>query len=75
MLDKPSTLFPLNLYSYINLRYYKFKYLRNIYIFISTMDFLKVKFISVMYRDWLFENFFTKSLVYLIVLASIFFAI
>lgn len=75
MLDKPSILFPLNVYSFINIRYFKFKYLKNIYIFISNMDFLKIKFINILYRDWIFENFYTKSIVYSIIVSILFFLI
>jgi len=59
------------MWNYTNIRYFKFKYLRNIYVFISNLDFLKIKYINILYRDWLFENFFLNYIVYFVLFAVV----
>lgn len=65
MVDKPSILFKLNIWTNVNIRYFKFKFLKTLFLFISNFDFFSIKFIKVLYKDWIFENFLFKVFGYL----------
>lgn len=60
MNDTPSVLFKLNLWTFVNLRVFKFKFARNLFFFISGLNGLKLKSIMYNYRDWNFEHIFFK---------------
>lgn len=69
--DTPSILFKLNMWTYINIRFFKFKFSRNVLYFIQGLNGLKVNNIMYLYKDWIFEDFYFKFFKYFIVIIAI----
>jgi len=70
--DTPSILFKLNIWTYVNIRYFKFKYTRVLTYFTLGLKSLKVNEIKIIHKDWIFENFYgnyIKYFVFIIVLS------
>jgi hypothetical protein len=56
--DSPSNIFKINVWSYINIRFFKMKFSRNLVYFILSLKSFKINQIKVFYKDWIFEDFF-----------------
>ncbi len=57
------------------MRYFKFKFTRVLTYFTLGLKSLKVNEIKVLYRDWLFENFYGNFIKYFLFIILIFFLI
>ena len=66
--DTPSILFKLNIWTYVNIRYFKFKYSRNVLYFIQGLNGIKLNNIMYIYKDWIFEDFYFKFFKYFLIL-------
>ena len=75
MIDKPSINFVHNLYSYTNIRIFKFKYLKSISILISFSKGFKNKYLVTMNTDFFFKNFYINLLPLLAALVAVFFLV
>lgn len=73
--DTPSTLFKLNLWTYINIRFFKLKYSRNILYFIQNLNGFKMNNIIYLYKDWIFEDFYFRFFKYFVIIILILFII
>lgn len=73
--DTPSILFKLNIWTYVNIRFFKFKFSRNVLYFIQGLNGLKLNNIMYIYKDWIFEDFYFKFFKYFIVAITILFFI
>lgn len=62
--DTPSILFKLNIWTYVNIRYFKFKFTRILTYFTLGLKSLKVNEIKILHRDWTFENFYGSLIKY-----------
>lgn len=69
--DTPSILMKLNIWSYINIRFFKFKFSRILTYFTLGLKSLKLNEIRVIYKDWIFENFYNRFLKYFLFLIVI----
>lgn len=70
--DTPSVLFKLNIWSFINIRFFKFKFTRNILYFIQNLNGLRLNSILYFYKDWVFEDLFFKLFKYIFVFIILF---
>ena len=73
--DTPSILFKLNIWTYINIRYFKFKFTRVLTYFTLGLKSLKVNEIKIIHKDWIFENFYgnyIKYFVFIIIFSILF---
>jgi hypothetical protein len=73
--DTPSILYKINIWSYINIRYFKFKFTRVLTYFTLGLKSLKVNEIKIIHKDWIFENFYgncIKYFVFIIIVAILF---
>lgn len=73
--DTPAILFKINIWSYINIRYFKFKFTRVLTYFTLGLKSLKVNEIKIIHKDWIFENFYgnyVKYFVFILVLTILF---
>ena len=73
--DTPSILFKLNIWTYINIRYFKFKFTRVLTYFTLGLKSLKVNEIKIIHKDWIFENFYgnyVKYLVFVLIITILF---
>ena len=64
--DTPSILFKLNIWTYINMRYFKFKFTRVLTYFTLGLKSLKVNEIKIIHKDWIFENFYGNYVKYFV---------
>ena len=64
--DTPSILFKLNIWTYINIRYFKFKFTRILTYFTLGLKSLKVNEIKIIHKDWIFENFYGNYIKYFV---------
>lgn len=71
--DTPSILFKLNLWTFVNIRFFKLKYSRNILYFIQTLNGFKMNNIIYFYKDWIFEDFYFKFFKYFLVMIALLF--
>jgi hypothetical protein len=60
-LDTPSILFKLNLWAFVNIRFFKLKVSRSLIYMISIFDSLKSKKINIIYKDWTFEYIYFRN--------------
>lgn len=73
--DTPSVLFKINIWSYVNIRYFKFKFTRILTYFTLGLKSLKINEIKILHKDWIFENFygnFIKYFVFIMVFSILF---
>lgn len=73
--DSPSNIFKINIWSYVNIRFFKMKFSRNLVYFILSLKSLKVNQIKVFYKDWIFEDFYYflfKFFFFLLIIVLIF---
>jgi hypothetical protein len=52
----------------VNIRYFKFKYSRNVLYFIQGLNGMKLNNIMYIYKDWIFEDFYFKFFKYFLIL-------
>lgn len=57
-------MFKLNIWTYINIRYFKFKFTRILTYFTLGLKSLKVNEIKILHKDWIFENFYGNYIKY-----------
>jgi hypothetical protein len=69
--DTPSILFKINVWTYVNIRFFKFKFSRNVLYFIQGLNGLKINNIMYLYKDWIFEDFYFKFFKYFVVVVTI----
>jgi len=69
--DTPSVIFKLNIWTYINIRYFKFKFTRVLTYFTLGLKSLKVNEIKILHKDWIFENFYGNYVKYFVFIAVI----
>lgn len=69
--DSPANMFKINIWSYINIRFFKMKFTRNLVYFILSIKAFKVSAIKVFYKDWIFEDIYYYFLKFLCVLLLI----
>jgi hypothetical protein len=69
--DTPSILFKLNIWTYINIRYFKFKFTRVLTYFTLGLKSLKVNEIKILHKDWIFENFYGNFIKYFVFISII----
>ena len=75
VVDTPSIIFKLNIWTYVNLRYFKFKFNRTLVYFTLGLKTLKLNEIKLIYKDWVFENFYgicIKYFFFIIILTLLF---
>jgi len=65
-------MFKLNIWTYINIRYFKMKYTRTLVYFTMGLNALKLNEVKVFYKDWIFENFYEIFFKYFILVIVIF---
>lgn len=70
--DSPSIIFKLNLWSYLNIRIFKFKLSNVLTYFILALSNLKQKEIKVLYKDFSFETMFNFLFIYLLIFVFVF---
>jgi hypothetical protein len=73
--DTTSVLFNINMWTFINIRYFKFKFSRNILYFVQNINGFKMNSIVYFYKDWVFEDFFFKFVKYFVIFIFILFLI
>jgi len=71
--SKPSILFKVNLWFFVNVQYFKNKFSNSIVFFIENMSNLKIKSIKIYFEISDFEMFYFSFLKYLALLASVLF--
>lgn len=64
--DTPSILFKINIWTYVNIRYFKFKFTRILTYFTLGLKSLKVNEIKILHKDWIFENFYGNYIKYFV---------
>lgn len=69
--DTPSVIFKLNIWTYINIRYFKFKFTRTLTYFTLGLKSLKVNEIKILYKDWIFENFYGNYVKYFVFISIV----
>lgn len=69
--DTPSILFKINIWTYINIRYFKFKFTRVLTYFTLGLKSLKVNEIKILHKDWIFENFYGNYVKYFVFISLI----
>lgn len=69
--DTPSVLFKINIWTYINIRYFKFKFTRVLTYFTLGLKSLKVNEIKILHKDWIFENFYGNYVKYFVFISLI----
>lgn len=69
--DSPSILFKLNLWTYVNIRFFKFRFSRNILYFIQGLNGMRLNSITYFYKDWIFEDFYYRFAKYFFILIII----
>lgn len=70
--DTPSILFKLNMWTYVNIRFFKFKFSRNVLYFIQGLNGMKLNNIMYIYKDWIFEDFYFRLFKYFLILIVLF---
>ena len=71
--DTPFIISKVNLWSYVNVRLFKFKLSNTLTYFILAINNLKQKEIKVLYKDFTFESLFNFLFAYLFIFVFIFF--
>ena len=66
--DTPSVLFKINIWTYVNIRYFKLKFSRTLIYFTVGLKSLKLNEIKLFYKDWIFENFFENFFKYFVII-------
>lgn len=69
--DTPSVIFKLNIWTYINIRFFKFKFTRVLTYFTLGLKSLKINEIKILHKDWIFENFYGNYVKYFVFIALI----
>jgi hypothetical protein len=69
--DTPSVIFKINIWTYINIRYFKFKFTRILTYFTLGLKSLKVNEIKILHKDWIFENFYGNYIKYFVFIITI----
>lgn len=64
--DTPSIIYKINIWTYINIRYFKFKFTRILTYFTLGLKSLKINEIKILHKDWIFENFYGNTIKYFV---------
>lgn len=67
--DTPHIISKINLWTYVNIRYFKFKFTRVLVYFTLGLKSLKINEIKILHKDWTFENFYGNLLKYFFIIA------
>ena len=65
-------MFKLNIWTYINIRYFKMKFTRTLIYFTVGLNSLKLNKIKLFYKDWIYENFYETFFKYFVILIFFF---
>ena len=71
--DTPSIVSRINLWAYINIRFFKMRVTSTLAYFILGLNNLTIKKLRIFYKNLSFELFYIKILYYLVFLAFVFF--
>ena len=66
--DNPFVVYKINLWSFVNLRFFKFKFTRNLTFFLLGLKSLKLIEIKLIYKDWIFEKLYSDNFKYFLIL-------
>ena len=61
----------INLWSFVNIRVFKFKFSRVLYFFILACEQAKIKSFKVLFKDWIFEEYYYVLLRYFLFFAVV----